>query len=108
MERADVAVLGAGVVGLSAARALAAAGRRVLVVERRRIGAEASTAAAGIVAVQAESDGPSPFLDLALRAREHHAGLAPSLLAETGIPVDLSQLGVIDTAFSDEDERRLD
>jgi len=45
---ADVIVVGAGVVGLSAARALAGEGRRVLVIERRRVGEEASGAAAGL------------------------------------------------------------
>ena len=108
MEHADVVVLGAGGVGLSAARALAGASTRVLVVERRRVGAEASTAAAGIVAAQAECDAESPLLDLALRARERHLGLAAELLEETGIPVDLAQRGAIDLAFNDDEERALE
>jgi glycine oxidase len=108
VEHAEVVVLGAGVVGLSAARALARAGVRVLVIERRRVGAEASTAAAGIVAAQTECDGESPLLDLALRARERHQTLAAELLEETGIPVDLAQRGAIDLAFNDDEERALD
>jgi digeranylgeranylglycerophospholipid reductase len=42
VDHADVIVVGAGIVGLSAARALAGAGARVLVVDRGRPGAEAS------------------------------------------------------------------
>jgi glycine oxidase len=104
---ADVIVVGAGVVGLSAARALAGEGARVLVVERRRVGAEASTAAAGMIAPQSTEPG-SPLLPLALRARDRHFELAPALEEETGIGLDLSRLGRLDLAFDEAGERVLD
>src|SRR5207245_47750 len=91
----DVIVLGGGIVGLSAARALAAAGAKALVVERTRVGAEASTAAAGMLAPQAETPEDSPLLELALQARDHHLALAPALEAETGLSVDLAGRGLI-------------
>jgi glycine oxidase len=94
----DVIVAGAGVVGLSAARSLGAQGARVLVVERRRVGAEASSAAAGMLAPQACEPG-SPLLDLALAARDLHLRLAEELEAETGIGVDLSRLGRLELFF---------
>jgi glycine oxidase len=94
----DVIVAGAGVVGLAAARALAAEGARVLVIERRRVGAEASSAAAGMIAPQA-FDPASPLLGLALRARDHHLRLAGELEEETGIAVDLSRLGRLEVFF---------
>jgi glycine oxidase len=103
----DVVVIGAGIVGLSAARHLAGAGARVLVVERRRAGEEASAAAAGMLAPQVHAEAEGPFLDLALRARERHLDLLPELEAETGIDLDLSTLGALDVAFSEEEERRL-
>jgi glycine oxidase len=105
---ADVVVIGAGIVGLAAARGLAAAGARVLLVERRRVGAEASSAAAGMLAPQVEAAAGSPLLDLALRAREHLVALAPALEEETGIGVELSAEGILEVAFSEDDEKALD
>ena len=104
----DVVIAGAGIVGLSAARALAAVGAKVLVVERRRVGAEASTAAAGMLAPQAETAEGSPLLELALKARAHHVALAPALEAETGFSVDLGERGLIELALTDDDLRGLE
>ena len=104
----DVIIVGGGIVGLSAARVLAAAGAKTVVIERSRVGAEASTAAAGMVAPQAETAEDSPLLELALRARDHHLTLAPALEAETGLSVDLACRGLIELAFTDEDLRRLE
>ncbi len=103
----DVIVVGAGIAGISTARALATGGQRVLVVERRRVGAEASSAAAGMLAAQGEIDGPSPLLELALQARDRHLLLAPELEEETGIGVELSRLGSLHVALTEEDERQL-
>jgi len=102
---ADFIVIGAGVVGLSAARALAGAGARTLVIERRMPGAEASSAAAGILAAQAEA--APPLLKLGLMAREHHRRLAPALETETGLAVDYAARGLLELAFDEEGERRL-
>ena len=60
---ADVIAIGGGIVGLAAARMLAAAGARVLVVERRRVGPEASGAAAGMLAPQGEVEADWLLLD---------------------------------------------
>ena len=105
---ADVIVIGAGVVGLSAARALGTSGARVLVVERRRVGGEASGAAAGMLAPQVETDEGSPLLDLALAARDHLVALAPALEEETGIRVELSPEGILEIALGEDEERRAD
>src|SRR5439155_828536 len=95
LERADV--------GQHDAPGLAAAGARTVVIERARVGAEASTAAAGMVAPQAETAEDSPLLELALRGRDHHLALAPALEAETGLSVDLACRGLIELAFTGED-----
>ena len=105
--RADVVVVGAGIVGLSAARELASAGARVVVVERGRVGEEASAAAAGMLTAQVEAAAGSPLFDLALRARDRHAALARELEAETGIGVERSPRGAIEVAFDDAEEAAL-
>jgi len=107
LDDRDVIVVGAGIVGLSAARALAGAGARVVVVDRARPGSEASAAAAGWLAAQAEAEETWPLLDVALRAREGYPSLAAELQAETGIDVELTRRGTLEVAFTDEDERAL-
>ena len=104
MNRSDVIVVGAGLVGLAAARRLADGGASVLVVESTRVGAEASSAAAGMLAPQAEGEADSPLLPMALRARDYHIELAPILEGETGMSLGLSQRGSFDVAFTPEDE----
>lgn len=103
---ADVIVAGAGIVGLSAARWLAARGVRVVVVERRRVGAEASSAAAGMLAPQA-GEPHWAVLPFALKARDRHLQLAAELDEETGISVDLSRLGRLQLAFDEPAEAAL-
>ena len=53
MERADVIVIGAGLIGSSIAWRVAQNGRRVILLDRGEPGAEASTAAAGLLIPQA-------------------------------------------------------
>jgi glycine oxidase len=72
----------------------------VVVVERRRVGCEASGAAAGMIAPQAGEPHP-PLLALALKARDRHLRLAAELEEETGISVDLSRLGRLQLALDD-------
>jgi glycine oxidase len=79
----------------------------VLVVESTRVGAEASSAAAGMLAPQAEAQADSPLLPMALRARDRHLELAPALEHETGMSLGLSQRGSFELAFTEEDEAAL-
>src|SRR5712691_8703640 len=103
----DALVIGAGIVGLAAARELAQHGASVVVVERRRVGAEASSAAAGMLAPQIHAEARTPLLDLCLRARDRHLRLADELRAETGMSVELSPLGQMEVALGDAEERAL-
>ena len=99
---ADVVVVGGGVVGLAAARALAARGARVLLIERGRPGDEASGAAAGMLTAQVHAGPGAPLLDLSLRARDRHVSLAAELAEETGIGVERSERGALEVSFTEE------
>ena len=60
----DVAVAGGGVIGCSVAFHLAQKGAKVAVVEKRTLGGQASSVAAGMLAAQEEAAGPDAFFDV--------------------------------------------
>jgi glycine oxidase len=97
----DVIVIGGGAVGAACARELAAAGRRVLVVEPGGDFGQAWRAAAGMLAPQIEADGADPLLKLGIAARDHYVPLAASLRESTGIDVGLWQEGIARVAGDD-------
>jgi glycine oxidase len=99
----DVIVIGAGAIGAACARELAAAGRKVLVVEPGGDSGQAWKAAAGMLAPQIEADGADPLLPLGVAARDHYLTLATSLRESTGIDIGLWQEGIARVA-GDHDE----
>lgn len=101
-------VVGGGVIGCAIARHLALRGARVRVLERGEPGAEASWAAAGLLAPLVEADGPGPFLDLLLRGREAYPGFSEAIREETGIDIGYSDVGTLALALSDPDEREME
>lgn len=107
MSIADVIVVGGGVMGCGIALRLRQAGVRVTILERSIPGAEASSAAAGILAPQWESEGPSPFLDLGLRSRALYPGLAAELRELTGVDIGYRPCGLLRAAFDEADVRHL-
>jgi glycine oxidase len=96
----DVVVVGGGLVGCSVALRLAQAGARCTVVERSVPGAEASSAAAGILAPQAEAEGLGPFLALCLRSRALYPEFVAEVEALSGLRVSFRPSGVLHAAFS--------
>ncbi len=100
MDRLDVVVLGGGIIGCALAEELARRGQRVAVVERGRVGAEASSAAAGILAAQMDVPRPGPFFDLCQVARRMYpswvAHLERGLGRSVGFQADGS-LFLVDT-----------
>jgi glycine oxidase len=108
VERAEIVVIGGGVVGLSIARALARrrAGR-IALVERGRLGAEASHAAAGMLAPQSEADGADEFFELACAGRDLYPEFAAALTEETGIDIELETTGTLYLALTGEDEEEI-
>ena len=103
-ERADVAVLGGGVIGLAVARQLARRGAEVVLIERGETGAEASWAAAGMLAPQVEADRADEFFKLAAASRDAYTAFARELEEESGISIELERTGTLYLAFNAEDE----
>src|SRR5215471_15641569 len=84
--QADVVIVGGGVMGCAVAWRLARRGaRRIVVLERSIPGAEASSAAAGILGAQAESDAAGPLLELMLRSRAAWPAFAGELREASGV-----------------------
>jgi len=104
---ADVIVVGGGVCGLAAARALARRGLGVALLERGRVGAEASWAAAGMLAPQAEADRRDEFFELLCAGRELYPPFADALREETGIDIELDRTGTLYLALTERDEREV-
>jgi glycine oxidase len=108
-DTATVAIIGGGVIGLTIARALALRGLRdVLVIERGNLGAEASAAAAGMLAPQAEANRAHEFFQLTCRSRDMYPAFAAALLSETGIDIELDSTGTLYLAFTDGDVEELE
>ena len=103
----DVAIIGGGVMGCAVALRLAQRGVGVTVIERGIPGAEASSAAAGMLAPQMEADGPGPMLDMGLRSRALYPSLAVELDEATGIDIGYVKSGVLAVALTDDDDRAL-
>lgn len=95
----DVTIVGGGVMGCAAAFELARRGIRALVLERSVPGAEASSAAAGMLGAQVESRAPGPFVDLCVASRERFSSWAARLRESSGIDVEHRVCGITSAAF---------
>jgi glycine oxidase len=106
--RADVAVVGGGVIGCAVAREFARRGRRVVLLERGIPGGEASGVAAGLLSPQADGSEPGPFLDLCLESRALYPDWVRAIEAESGRAVSFRRTGILRCARSVEEESRLE
>ncbi|HUP02282.1 MAG TPA: glycine oxidase ThiO [Gemmatimonadota bacterium] len=125
MERRDAIVVGGGLVGCLAARALAREGWRVRLLESGTgLGLRSSIAAAGMLSPQMEdaeellvegvegvesAPGVSrrAMMDLCLAARDRYPGFVRELQAETGCDVHYRTDGTLIVALADRDADRL-
>lgn len=103
---ADVVVIGGGVAGASAARALAHAGAKVTVLQPPELPGEAWQASAGMLAAQVENKPDDPSFKLGIAGRAFYRREAPALLEHTGIDVELVQTGILQLALTATDEER--
>jgi glycine oxidase len=100
-----IVVVGGGIIGCATAWELARAGCAVTLFARGAPGAEASSAAAGILAPLGDST-DSAFARLALASWRLYPALAEELRELTGIDVEYVTRGTIYPLFSAEDVRR--
>lgn len=104
----NVLIVGGGIMGLSVAVDLAKSGQRVTVLERSIPGAEASSAAAGMLAPQLEMSHPGPFLDLCLRSRGLYPAWAKELEQRSGVDVEYVESGSLSVGFTEVEAHELD
>ena len=108
-QTANVAIIGGGVIGLAIARALALRGMRdVSIIERACLGSEASSAAAGMLAPQAEADSIDDFFHLACQSRDMYPAFAAALYEESGTDIELDTTGTLYLAFTQHDQEELE
>jgi glycine oxidase len=97
----DAIVVGGGVIGCAVAYHLVRAGAAVLVLERDRIAAHASSAAAGLVAPLAETLGEGVLCAVAQRSLAMLRGQVAELRELSGIDPGLHEVGVLRVASPD-------
>lgn len=90
-----VIVIGGGIIGASIAWRLARERSEVVVLERARLGREASWAAAGMIAPQAEAQAAGVFFDLCLAAHRVFDATVDRLAAEAGVDPEYDPHGIL-------------
>jgi glycine oxidase len=104
----EVLIIGGGVIGLSIARELHKNGVvRITVVDRGAIGAEASWAAAGMLAPNIETDTSEDFHRFGTEALNMYPDFAAELFAETGVDIELDRSGTLCLAFNESESTEL-
>ncbi|MGG1513927.1 glycine oxidase ThiO [Paenibacillus oryzisoli] len=103
----DVLIVGGGVIGTSIAYYLAKKGASVTLLDRGRLGTEASSAAAGMLGAQSEMEDDGALFQWARRSRSMFPALSEELKALTGLDIGLVREGLLNVALSDVQEAEL-
>jgi len=103
----SVVIIGGGVMGCAAAHELSRRGVEVTVLERSVPGAEASSAAAGILGAQVEAHHPGPLTELGLQSGKLYPELVKELERVSGVSIGYRRSGVLKVAYAAGDITRL-
>jgi glycine oxidase len=106
-QATDVAIIGGGVIGCSIAYQLSKAGVQVSVIEREEIAAEASSAAAGLLAPAEVLTGPKAGADLFLASWSMTAEIIAEIEAVSGVQVEYLQTGALHVLTDADDQSSL-
>jgi glycine oxidase len=104
----SVLVIGAGIVGVSIADALAKGGAKVTVLDMRGPGRGASFASAGILAPHVESHHEPRFLELATRSLDMFDAFVADVSARSGRSIEYARTGTLEVALDEGDRERLE
>jgi glycine oxidase len=100
-------VVGGGLMGLAVGELLAASGWRVVVLEKAVLGAEASSAAAGILSPRMEAHGREPLRSLGVESLKMYPEWVKKLEKASGLGCGLWQRGLIRVVAEGEDPESL-
>jgi glycine oxidase len=104
----DVFIIGGGIIGCAIALRLAEAKMNVAVCDRGEPGAEASSAAAGMLAPQGETVTPDAFFAFARASRDLYPEFVREVEALSGMKVNYRRDGTLLVAANDDEERELE
>ena len=114
-SRAEVVIVGGGIIGCSIAYYLSREGVRAQIIERDAIGSEASGMSPGVLAPLMDMEAPGvmdvkarwPYIELCLESFRLHRHLHEELREEAGLDVQDRRTPILHTAFSESEEQRL-
>lgn len=98
----DVAIIGGGINGSSIAYQLSKMGRKVIIIEKERLACQASSAAAGMLAAQAEIEQDGPLFQLALKSQQMFPALSSELFEYSGVDIEYANKGMVKIAETEE------
>jgi glycine oxidase len=102
-----VIVLGAGIIGVTIAEALASRGAEVAVLDMRSPGRGASQASAGMLTPYIEADGQSPLLGLCTRSLALYDSFVARLIESSHDSIEYARTGTLQVALDDDGVARL-
>ncbi len=105
--RSNVLVIGAGIIGCSVGHALAAAGARVRILDRRLPGAGATQASAGMLAPHIEGHERGALLQLAVDSLAMWDEFAARVSKDSGVAVEYARTGTLEIADDEPRWQRL-
>ena len=106
-QTTDVVIIGGGVIGCSIAYQLSKMGVRASVIEREEVAAEASSAAAGLLAPAEVLTGPKAVADLFLASWSMTAEIIAEIEAASGVQVEYFQTGALHVLTNADDQSSL-